>query len=287
MSKPSQGLTLLELNAEPESATGPAWLNTLVTGSDGSKSKAGSLLSTEADRSQPPIRSQPEGRSLLPVMDRKGVIFDMDGVLLDSAPYHFESWKRLAEKEGLPPVTNEWFQTTFGRTAREILPHLFQRDLAENEIRRLVDRKEALYREAVHGKVKPMPGLWRLIQRLHEHAWRLGVGSSGPRKNVELVIDQLNLRGLLDGYVSADDVEKGKPDPEVFLKTAEKMKVHPERCVVFEDATVGVRAAHGAGMKCVALTSTHPRAKLQEADRVIDSFSEVSPEDLDTLLNGH
>jgi beta-phosphoglucomutase len=219
-------------------------------------------------------------------MDRKGVIFDMDGVLLDSAPYHFESWKRLAEEEGLPPVTKEWFQTTFGRTAREILPDLFHKNLEETKIRRLVDRKEALYREAIDGKVKPMPGLWRLIQKLHEHAWRLGVGSSGPRQNVELVIDQLDLRGLLDGYVSADDVENGKPDPEVFLRTARKMKVHPEHCVVFEDAAVGVQAALAAGMRAVALTSTHPRAKLENADRVIDAFSEISPHDLEALLDG-
>ena len=223
-------------------------------------------------------------------MTQRGVIFDMDGVIVDSGPAHLESWKRLASENGLD-ITDAQFAETFGRPSREIIRLRWGDRLPEDEarrdeeVRRLDDHKESIYREIIRGRVPVMPGAVELIRALHAEGWRLGIGSSGPPANVALVVEELDLAPLLSGSTSASDVTRGKPDPEVFLIAAERMGVEPARCIVIEDAHHGIEAAHRAGMKAVALTSTHPAAQLAEADRVVSHLGALSPGALDELLN--
>ena len=217
-------------------------------------------------------------------MDRRGVIFDMDGVIVDSGPAHLASWKRLAAEHGLE-ITDEQFAETFGRPSREIIRLRWGQDLSDHDVCQFDDRKEEIYRQIIRGNMPVMPGALELIRALHADGWVLGIGSSGPPGNVELVVEELGLAPLLTATTNAADVSRGKPDPEVFLIAADRMGVAPARCVVIEDAGHGIEAAHRAGMKAVALTSTHPAAQLAEADRVVSHLGALSPGALDELLN--
>jgi beta-phosphoglucomutase len=216
-------------------------------------------------------------------MEPRGVIFDMDGVIVDSGPAHLASWKRLAAENGLH-ITDEQFAETFGRPSREIIRLRWGADLPDEEVRRLDDRKEAIYRDTIRGDVPVMPGALHLIRGLHEEGWRMGIGSSGPPENVALVVEELGLGPMMAATTNASDVTRGKPDPQVFQIAAERMGVASARCVVIEDAVHGIEAAHRAGMKAVAITSTHTSDNFAQADLVIDDLGELSPSGLAKLL---
>jgi beta-phosphoglucomutase len=203
-----------------------------------------------------------------------GVIFDMDGVLIDSFEPHRRSWQQMARERGIE-MTDEQFAATFGRTSRDIIRHFWGEGVSDEQIRQMDDRKEALFRDLLREQLPVMPGALELIDDLATHGFKLGVGSSGPPENVNLVVDSLGLRDHLSGIVTGMDVTRGKPDPQVFLLTAERMKVDPARCAVVEDAVHGITAARRAGMKAVALTGTAPRAALAAADLVVDSLTEL------------
>jgi beta-phosphoglucomutase len=205
-----------------------------------------------------------------------GVIFDIDGVLVDSRAAHLRSWLLLAEELGAE-ITESDFASTFGRTSRDIISELLGMTDPDN-VRKLDDRKEALYRNIIRGAVPVMPGAREAVQRLHAAGFTLGVGSSGPPENVTLVCDGLDLTPLLSATVTGRDVARGKPDPQVFELAARRMNLDPARCVVVEDAPAGIEAARRAGMPSIGLTSTHSPKALAAADRVIEHLDELSPE---------
>jgi len=217
-------------------------------------------------------------------MNERGVIFDMDGVIVDSGPAHLASWQRLAAEQG-KRISKEEFERSFGIPAREIIRMRWGTHLTDDEVRRLDDRKEQIYREAVRGHVPVMPGALELIRSLHAEGWRLAIGSSGPPENVRLIVDELRLDRYLSATTDAAQVTRGKPDPEVFLIAAARMGVLPDRCVVVEDSFHGIEAAHRAGMKAVGLTSTHPADKLHAADLIVGSLTELTPSVLVGLVD--
>jgi beta-phosphoglucomutase len=204
------------------------------------------------------------------------VIFDMDGVLVDSYHAHFESWLALARLCGFE-FTEQDFATTFGRTSRDIIAHFWGAGLPEQRIAEMDARKEALYRDIIARDFPAMDGARELIGALHEAGFRLAVGSSGPPENIEVTMQGLGLPDCFSATVTGQDVTRGKPDPQVFLTAAERLGVPPGRCAVVEDAPAGVEAANRAGMASVALTGTALRDKLAHADLVIDSLRELSP----------
>lgn len=203
-------------------------------------------------------------------------IFDFDGVIVNSAAYHEVSWDRLAEEEGrtLPPGH---FKMGFGRKNTHIIPHILRWADDEQEIERLSRRKEALYREIVEEKgIEPLPGVREWLDVLKAKEVPCAIGSSTERLNLECVLEATGLLDYFQALISADDVTTGKPDPEVFLLAAEKLGCSPSDCIVFEDAHVGIEAAHAAGMKVVAVTTTHAREELGKADIVVDKLSDLS-----------
>jgi beta-phosphoglucomutase len=212
-----------------------------------------------------------------------GIIFDVDGVIVASGPPHRESWRRLAA-EAHVPMSDEFFARTFGQTNKDILEALFGRALPDEQWRRLGDRKEALYREIIRHNVPAMSGAVELVEALHGDGARLAVGSSGPPENIELCLREMGIRRLFDVVVTGNDVTRGKPDPQVFLLASERLGLAPERCVVVEDAVIGVEAAKRAGMRAVALTSSHPREAFARADLVVDSLTELTPARLRELI---
>lgn len=210
--------------------------------------------------------------------DLPAVIFDMDGVLVDSYEAHYESWLRLAAERGFE-FTRAQFLTTFGRVSREVVVECgLVDDPTPEAVADIDDAKELHFREILREDFRAMEGARELIDALAAAGHRIAVGSSGPPENVHLVIDLLGKRDQFKSVVTAADVTRGKPHPEVFLKAAAGLGVEPRNCVVIEDATAGIAAAHAAGMICIALVSAgHTDEELSAADRVVHSLRELSP----------
>lgn len=206
------------------------------------------------------------------------VIFDVDGVLIDSYAPHYESWREIAAGYGVD-YTEPMFAVGFGRTSREIVAEQWNRsDFTAEKIREIDDAKEAAYRRIVASAFPSMPGATSLVAALHAAGFKVAVGSSGPPENVDLAIEKLGLAPYLDAKVTGRDVTRGKPDPQVFLTAAAKLGVPPERCAVVEDAPAGVAAAKAAGMACVGFPSTgRTRADVARADLVISSLADLTP----------
>jgi len=218
-----------------------------------------------------------EDRDMARESSPHGVIFDMDGVLVDSGPAHMRSWQALAREYAGMVITPEQFAASFGQRSSEIIRAWFGVD-DPAEVRRLDDRKEAIYRELIRSHVPVMPGAMQCVRKLHEAGIRLAVGSSGPPENVELVCGALRLERYLSAVVTAVDVQRGKPDPQVFEVAAARLDLPCAACFVVEDAPPGVEAAKRAGMVCIALAGTHGIEALRAANRIVRSLTEITPE---------
>jgi beta-phosphoglucomutase len=204
------------------------------------------------------------------------VIFDMDGVLVDSYDAHYESWRRLAAEQGAE-YTREQFARSFGRTSREILAEQWPVPLKPGQIPAADRRKEELYRSIIRADYPGMPGAAELIAALHDAGFALAIGSSGPRANIEVVLERTALGGCFGAVVSGEDVHRGKPDPEIFQIAAARLGAAPDCCAVIEDAPLGVEAARRAGMTPIAVTGTATREQLAAAAWVVDGLAELSP----------
>lgn len=208
-------------------------------------------------------------------MNNWGAIFDWDGVIVNSAAQHEESWERLAAEEQLrlPP---HHFKQGFGMKNEVIIPGILKWTDAPEEVHRLSLRKEELYREIIaENGIDPLPGVLEFFDWLDEHDVPRVVGSSTHRANIELSLRAMGLQDFFTDLVTAEDVSHGKPDPEVFLKGAERIRRPPEKCVVFEDAHHGIEAGKAGGMRVIGLETTHERETLQEADLVVKRLDEI------------
>jgi beta-phosphoglucomutase family hydrolase len=213
-----------------------------------------------------------------------GAIFDWDGVIIDSGQLHAQSWRRLAAEIG-KEITPDSFIRGFGMKSARIIADIHGWATEPGEIARLENRKEALYRKIVgQSEIAPLPGVVEWLERLRAAGVACAVASSTHRENIDAVLDRIGLKHAFAEIVSAEDVKHGKPNPEVFLKAAKRLGIRAERCVVFEDAHVGIQAAHAAGMKVVAVSSTHPAEKLQAADLVVRRLDELSIAQIATIL---
>ena len=213
-----------------------------------------------------------------------GAIFDWDGVVIDSSSHHEKSWERLAAETGffLPP---DHFKRGFGMKNTFIIPKLLKWAEAPDEVHRLSLRKEALYRELVveHG-ITPLPGVTKWLDELRRFGIPCAIGSSTERLNIDTILNILGIGHYFSAIVSADDVSRGKPDPEVFLTAAQRIGRDPAQCVVFEDALVGIEAAHRGGMKVVGVATTNPIEAIQTADLAVHRLDELSVDKLIALV---
>jgi len=203
------------------------------------------------------------------------VLFDWDGVVVDSSAFHEASWELLSEEIGLP-LPEGHFKQHFGKKNQAIIPALGWSDDPE-EVESLSLRKEEIYRELVRREgTEPLPGVRELLAGLEAAGIRRGIGSSTHRENIELILELIDLRGAFEVIISGEDVHHGKPDPEVFLLGAQKLGIDPARCVVIEDAFVGLEAARRAGMRSIAVATTNPLESLIEAaDLAVERLTEI------------
>lgn len=199
-----------------------------------------------------------------------GVLWDMDGTLLDSAQYHWLAWRDVLASEG-HDLTHEQFTAAFGQRNDTILRSYFGEDISLRDIKRISAAKEARYRHLVraHG-IELLPGAQRWLKYLQTEGWRQAIASSAPLLNIEVIVEILAIRHFFTALVSAEDVEHGKPDPQTFLVAADKLGIPPARCIVVEDAPVGIEAARRAGIRSIGVCSTHTTLQAECVVQTLD-----------------
>lgn len=213
-------------------------------------------------------------------------IFDWDGVIVDSSRQHEASWERLAAelRRVLPP---EHFRNSFGMKNEQIIPELLHWTDEPEQIRNISLRKEALYREIVREQgIAPLPGVATWLAALRAAGVPCVIASSTHRENIACTLGVIGLADCFADIVASEDVTRGKPEPEVFLVAAKKVNAPPNRCVVFEDAHVGIEAARRARMKVVGVATTHVAETLVGADRVVRRLDELTVEELASWFDG-
>jgi len=206
----------------------------------------------------------------------QAVIWDLDGVVIDSADEHRLAWQRLAREEGVT-FTDADFWSTFGKRNDDIIPQ-FLGFLSAEQLKALADRKEAYFRELIRERAVPLPGAMELMRELHEAGFAQALASSTPIENIQLISDVLGLKRYLSVLVSGETVARGKPAPDIFLKAASELHMHSSWCVVIEDAVAGVQAAHAAGMRCIAVVGNRDLPGLREAELMVKDLTEVDVE---------
>lgn len=214
----------------------------------------------------------------------RAVIWDMDGVLVDTAPFHLKTWQEAFRKKGVT-FTEDDFRRVFGQRADAIVRNTLSQALSQNEVDTIVEQKNMNFRQAARHSIKPLPGAIELIKLLAESGFRIALASSAPVENIRLLTETLGIYHLFQSIISGRDVPESKPSPQLFLLAARRLGVDPENCVVIEDAIAGVTAARRAGMHCVAVTSTNAREHLQEADLIVDTLKSVTVEELEKLFH--
>jgi beta-phosphoglucomutase family hydrolase len=214
----------------------------------------------------------------------RAVIWDMDGVIADTAAYHLKAWQWVFQKRGIR-FTEEDFRQRFGQRNDTIIRAALGEDIPQREVDAIAGEKEEDYRQRVRQKIRPLPGAVRLIGSLKEHGFGAAIASSAPMENIQLILQGLGIADSFQAIVPGREVEEGKPSPQGFLLAARKLGVAPKDCVVIEDAPAGVTAAKRAGMHCLAVTNTHPRSHLREADLIVDTLEKISVKDLEELLS--
>ena len=217
-----------------------------------------------------------------------GVIWDVDGTLIDTAEQHFNSWAALS-REIDKPFTREHFAATFGMRNPEVIRVLYGDNYTDAEIADMAERKENFYKaDARASGLELLPGVQQLLTDLHAAGFQQAIGSSAPRGNLDLLFELLGLEHFFEAVVSMEDVQRGKPDPQVFQVAAQRIGLDPAHCLVMEDAVAGVQAAKAAGMKAIGITfvAHHPEASLRQAgaDLIVKNLEEVSVATIQALL---
>ena len=210
--------------------------------------------------------------NLLKTMQAKAVIFDLDGTLIDNNAYHLQTWKIYLEKIGRDISEEAYRKNINGRTNKDALEYIYNRKMTDEEAMVYALEKEALYREIYKPFIKPVDGLLELLEALYQKNIPMAIATSGIQVNIDFMFEHIPIKKYFSIIVNSAHISKGKPDPEIYNKTASLLKIPAGDCLVFEDAVVGVQAAHAAGMKVIAITTTQSAAELKDAEMIIRDF---------------
>jgi HAD superfamily hydrolase (TIGR01509 family) len=211
----------------------------------------------------------------------RAVLWDMDGTLIDSEEFHWISWRNTLADEGIT-ITREQFLSSFGQRNDSILPQWLGTAATPELIEKIAKAKEELYRHLIiRNGISPLPGVADWVDRLHKQGWLQAIASAAPRANVEAVLQALSATHIFQAIVSAEDVHRGKPDPEVYLMAASRVGVPPERCIVVEDAVAGIEGARRAGMRSIGVSRNGHHLG---ADVVVRSLDRLDSDAFEVLL---
>lgn len=219
-----------------------------------------------------------------PRNDSFAVIFDMDGVLVDNGDYHFRSWQLLGKQAGFNLTKHKFLYLFSGRPAEDCVRYLFKRKLSSAEVKKYSDKKELIYRRSYAAAIRPLKGLLSFLIQLKREKIVMALASSAPKANIQFVFKATGTKKFFSKILGGASVKRGKPFPDIYLKTARQIGVRPSRCVVFEDAPNGILAAKRAGMKVVGVTTRLPANKLKHTDFQIKDFSRMTVEQLEKLF---
>lgn len=217
-------------------------------------------------------------------MNHRAVIFDMDGVICHTNPYHAEAFRQFFDKRSIPYTEQEFVDHMYGKHNSYIMKYFLKRELSDEEVSVLEDEKELLFRMIYADHIDPIPGFLAFLSNLKSTGYKTGVATSAPYLNLELILNKLAFAPQMESILSSEDVKLHKPNPEVYLKSAENLQVPPAHCLVFEDSFSGVTAAINAGMKVVGVLSSHTKEELPPCDHYIRDYYDIDVDTVDRLL---
>ncbi len=203
----------------------------------------------------------------------KAVIFDLDGTLVDNNSFHLQTWKKYLEKIGKEISQENYNQHINGRTNHDAMEYIYGKKLEPHESIDLALGKEALYRELYQPFIKPVDGLLEFLEILHELKMPMAIATSGIEPNINFMFEHIDIKKYFKVVVNSSHIKMGKPHPEIYLKTASILQIPTRNCLVFEDAVVGIQSAKSAGMKVIAIATTHPKDELIDADKIVDDYN--------------
>lgn len=217
-------------------------------------------------------------------MTEYAVLFDMDGVICHTNPYHVKAFEAFFDKYKISYTEDEFEKHIYGKHNSHIMTHFFKRTIHGEEFHNLENEKEALFREIYKNEVEPICGFIPFLNELKSNNFKTAVATSAPRANMDMIIDQLNIRNKMESLLGSEDVKLHKPHPEVYLNSAKNLNVTPNNAIVFEDSYSGITAGLNAGMKVVAVLSSHTKDQLPPCDYYINDYTEITVDKLFEIL---
>ncbi len=217
-------------------------------------------------------------------MNTKAVIFDMDGVICHTNPYHSKAFRVFFQKRNLNPTDAEFAEHMFGKSNSYILKHFLGREIVGEEFLQMENEKESLFREIYADEIKTIGGWLPFLEELKSSGFKTGVATSAPRANLDLIMDKLGFETHMESILASEDVTAHKPDPQVYLKSSGNLLIEPANCLVFEDSFSGVSAAINAGMKVVGVLSSHTKNELPPCDLYIENYNTLNTEIINDIL---
>jgi HAD superfamily hydrolase (TIGR01509 family) len=218
-----------------------------------------------------------------PKVEIEAILFDMDGVLVDSIPLHIKAWNSVLGEISMPDLDRETYLSMLGRTNLDMITkylNLHDITLPLSVKRKVVDKKEQTYRDIIKDDLRTIPGVIEWLEFLKKNQIRCSVASSGEMANIVVVLEILQISDYFTSIISGAHLPASKPDPLIFTLAAASLGVKPEKCIVIEDAPAGIRAAKSANMLCCALATSFPSEELKKADLILENFAEAQPETL-------
>lgn len=213
------------------------------------------------------------------------VVFDMDGVIVDSNPAHKLALIEFSHQHGYDLTDDEMKAKIYGRTNKDWIPNLLGNSLTEEQILQYEDEKESLFRKIYESDIKPVNGLVPFLRQLDEYNVPRAIATSAPRANVDFTLEKTGIGSFFQTILDESHVTVGKPHPEIYLKTAEALGLPPGQCIVIEDSISGVEAARRAGCKVVGITTTHTPEEFDGTDKIINAFNDLSVPELKQLMD--
>ncbi len=204
------------------------------------------------------------------------VIFDLDGTIVDNKKFHIKAWVEFCRRHGVIITEEEFENIGFGGTNKDYLKEFLNIEISDEDDFRLGEEKEQIYRELYTPYLKPINGVIEFIKSLKNNSIKTAIASMAPLSNVQFVLNKLKIQKYFDVVIDYYRVKKGKPNPEIFFNTAERLNILPENCVVIEDSKIGLKAGKNAGMKVIGIKTYHTSIELNEADITIKDFTELS-----------
>ncbi|HTX79378.1 MAG TPA: HAD family phosphatase [Longilinea sp.] len=216
-------------------------------------------------------------------MNQWTILWDMDGVLADTAEAHYKTWSKFLAEKNIAYTYDE-FKQFFGMKNQDFLPIILGYTPSQELLNQYSDAKEKAFRDSINGNVHIFPGVLELLQQFKKWGFKQAVASSAVIENIDAVIDALNLRSYFDALVTPTGIAS-KPEPDIFLHAAKVLEASPDHCLVIEDSLHGITAGKRAHMKVLAVATSYPPERLKEADKVVDRLSDLTEDDIKKLLH--